>query len=78
MMWKIPVVGGMEVLPQVRSALEALPRGATPARELCEQLGASFARYSRLGRLCDLASRRDFPCVRPFIFARLTCRALTG
>jgi cobyrinic acid a,c-diamide synthase len=67
-LWGIPVVGALEVSPQVRSVLRALPRGAAPDRDLCQQLAAGFARYARLDRLLSLAARRPFPAVRPFVF----------
>ncbi len=67
-MWKIPVLGAIDVLAEVRAKLDALPRGVVPERELCQKLGASFGRYARAERLCQLASRRPFPLVRSLLF----------
>jgi cobyrinic acid a,c-diamide synthase len=68
-LWKIPVLGALERMPQTRAALAALPRGASPERDVCLQLAAGFNRYARLDKLCALATRRPFHSVAPFIFA---------
>jgi cobyrinic acid a,c-diamide synthase len=74
-LWGIPVLGGLEGLPQVRSALLSLPRGATPERSLCQELAAGATRYVRVERLRELAARRPFPAVRPYLFR--SCEAAT-
>ena len=68
-LWGVPVLGALESMPQVRSALAALPRGARAQRDTCQQLAAGLARYARLDRLLNLAARRAFPATRPFIFS---------
>jgi cobyrinic acid a,c-diamide synthase len=67
-LWGIPVLGGLETLPAARTALEALPRGSAPSRELCQTLADSLGKYAQRDRLRDLADRRQFPTVRPFLF----------
>jgi cobyrinic acid a,c-diamide synthase len=67
-LWKIPVLGALETLPQTRRALARLPRGGAPTKELCETLAASLARYCQPTKLSALAGRRDFPVVRPYLF----------
>ncbi|HEY2838675.1 MAG TPA: hypothetical protein VGJ26_05985 [Pirellulales bacterium] len=68
-LWKIPVLGALETLPRTRRALAALPRGGAPEKELCDTLAASLARYCQMNKLSALAARRDFPVVRPYLFA---------
>ncbi len=64
-LWKLPVLGGMDVQTSVRESLAALPAGSTPPQELCRQLATGLQRYVRLDRLRrwpqDVRSRR---CVR--------------
>jgi cobyrinic acid a,c-diamide synthase len=67
-LWKIPVLGALEALPQTRRALAALPRGGAPTKELCATLAASLTRYCQPKKISELASRRDFPVVRPYLF----------
>lgn len=81
-LWGIPVVGSIELLPQLREAIAALPGGQKPARELCAALGREFLRHSRLERLLRLASRRgisgdwdlpatDDPTAAPFAHGKV-------
>ena len=67
-LWGIPVLGGLDEMPAARTALEALPRGSVPSRDLCQALAGSLAKYTQPDRLLELAARRQFPAVRPFLF----------
>jgi len=67
-LWNIPVFGALESLPAVRECLDTVPRGMAPDREVCQALAANFSRYARIDGLRNLAARRAFPCVRPFVF----------
>ena len=60
-LWGLPVLGGLEELSPVRSAVEALPVGSLLSREWCEALGNSLAHGLRLEELFRLAHRREFP-----------------
>ncbi len=59
-LWGIPVFGGLEPLPDLRSTISQLRPGETVSRDLCRTLGNSLLRYSSATRLLNLASRGDF------------------
>jgi cobyrinic acid a,c-diamide synthase len=59
-LWGIPVVGGLEVLPALRSAIAGLRPGETIGRDQCRVLGNSLLHYSCASRLMHLASQGDF------------------
>jgi cobyrinic acid a,c-diamide synthase len=50
-LWGVPVVGALEQLPRVRSAIAALPFGGAPEPALCQKLGESLARWTDVGQL---------------------------
>jgi cobyrinic acid a,c-diamide synthase len=64
-LWGIPVVGGLESLPSLRSAIARLRPGDTICRDQCRVLGNSFLRYSCASRLITLASHGDFATAQP-------------
>lgn len=59
-LWGVPVLGALELLPRVRSRIEALPGGCRPPRELCQALGANVARHWRPEKIWELATSREF------------------
>ena len=59
-LWGIPVVGGLESLPSLRSAIARLNPGDTISRDHCRVLGNSLLHYSSAARLVHLASQGDF------------------
>ncbi|MES1213515.1 MAG: hypothetical protein ABUL64_02930 [Singulisphaera sp.] len=76
--WKIPVLGALESQRSVRESLAALPPGSTPAPQLCQRLAAGLQRYLRIDRLRELAARRPFPLVRPYLFRTEECDRVTN
>lgn len=56
-LWKVPVLGGLEELPRLRSAIADLPCGSTVPQSIVSALGENFARYARLDRILRLAAR---------------------
>jgi len=67
-LWGIPVLGALDQLPTVRAAIARLPRGAAVPKELCQQLAAGLRHYTRIDRLAQLAARRAFHTVPPYVF----------
>jgi cobyrinic acid a,c-diamide synthase len=59
-LWGIPVVGGLESLPALRSAIVALRPGESVSRDVCRSFGNNLLHYSSPGRLLQLAARADF------------------
>lgn len=57
-LWGIPVLGAMEEGAVLRRAVRELPVDRKPSRELCDELGRTFARGARLDELKRLACRR--------------------
>ena len=60
-LWSIPVLGGMQSRPMLRTAVQDLSRGTSPSRELCSQLGDALAGNFNLPALRRLAERHEFP-----------------
>ncbi len=60
-LWSIPVLGGMQSQPLLRTAVQELSRGTPPSRELCSQLGDALAPTFNLPALRRLAERHEFP-----------------
>lgn len=58
---KVPVIGAVEALPEVRAALRAVPRDILPPEEVFDRLAASFLRFADLPALRALAESRPFP-----------------
>src|SRR6185295_15069196 len=58
---KVPVLGAVEALPEVRAALRAVPSDVPPPEAVFERLGASFLRFADLPALQTLAEGRPFP-----------------
>ncbi len=57
---KVPVLGAVEALPEVRESIRRTPRDQFLPEELFQQLGASFLRFADLGAIRNLASHRPF------------------
>ncbi len=57
-LWGIPVLGALPDQPALRAAIEALPAGERPSRNLVFEIGNLFARYWN-------ASRFEAVCRRP-------------
>jgi len=57
---KKPVVGAVEALPEVRSALREAPRDRPLAEEIFARLGASFLKFADLDAIRSLARSRPF------------------
>jgi cobyrinic acid a,c-diamide synthase len=68
-LWDVPVLGALPERTSLEETLARLPRGSSPPRELCRALGDQMARFARPDRIRALASRRDFPPVRPLLFS---------
>ena len=68
-LWGVPVLGALEVLPELRAEIDALPRGTRPPRELCQRLGSHFLRHSQPQRVLALAFQRELAWGRPQFFA---------
>jgi cobyrinic acid a,c-diamide synthase len=71
-LWGIPVLGSLEELPQARRAIAQLPRGSSPSKELCQELGNRLEANCRLDVLQRLSTGRDYPDFRPTLFSRDT------
>jgi cobyrinic acid a,c-diamide synthase len=67
-LWGIPVLGGLEALPRLRTAVEDLPRGCVLPNDVCQKLAQSLGRTVRTDRLLTLAGRRPLSTIRPFLF----------
>lgn len=59
-LWGVPVLGALEVLPRVRARMEALPQGSRPPRDLYQALGANLARHWLPEKILELATSREF------------------
>jgi len=71
----LPVLGALESLPEVRSAIGRLPGGAKLPPDLYRPLLDSFSRFARPGQLRSLATSRGFPAIRSSLFrGRVTRR----
>lgn len=68
-LWDVPVLGALDQRASLEAALSQIPRGSSPPREICRQLGDQLARFGRIERIQSLAGRREFPPVRPALFA---------
>lgn len=69
-LWGIPVLGSLEELSQARRAIAQLPRGSSPPKDLCHELGKRLAENCRFDVLQRLSARREFPDFRPTLFSR--------
>jgi cobyrinic acid a,c-diamide synthase len=63
-LWGIPVLGALELLPQLRARFDAIPRGNRLPADLCQVLGDHFMRHWKPERLLEIARRREFPAGR--------------
>ncbi len=59
--WGVAVLGAMEIAPQLRAAVDAVPPGNRPPPQLCQQLGSQFLRHAQPQRVVQLASGRELP-----------------
>jgi cobyrinic acid a,c-diamide synthase len=59
-LWGIPVLGGLESAPALRSAIGQLQSHRPPPRDLCEKLGGLMSRYVRPSQILELASRNSW------------------
>lgn len=75
-LWDAPVLGALDERASLEVTLSQIPRGSSPPRELCRQLGDQLARFGRVERIRALAGRREFPPVRPALFAPASERLL--
>ena len=60
-LWAVPVVGGLEPLPRLRSRFNGLACGQRPSRWLGDELVDRFTRYWQPDPLWNLALSREFP-----------------
>src|SRR5690606_26720459 len=60
-LWGTPVIGWMEHATALRAAIDRLPAGLCPQKELCQALGKRLAGNIRLDRLWNLAARGPLP-----------------
>ncbi|HKD36548.1 MAG TPA: hypothetical protein VKB78_07095 [Pirellulales bacterium] len=60
-LWGIPVLGGLESAPALRTAIGQLELRLPPARELCTKLGDLLSRYVRSPQILELANRNAWP-----------------
>ncbi|HWA98163.1 MAG TPA: hypothetical protein VG713_06705, partial [Pirellulales bacterium] len=74
-LWRVPVVGGLEDLADLRAEIDSLPLGSRVGTELCDHLGASLARFTNLDRIAELGRKHELPdfCARPLDHA---CRSI--
>ena len=64
--WGVPVLGGLEALPELRAEIAAVPKGTRPPRELCQRLGSQLLRHMQPQRVMQLASqRKSLPVAQP-------------
>src|SRR4029078_11438774 len=59
-LWGVPVVGGLESLDTLRSAIGEVPPGESFSRYLCRTLGNNLLRYMSPTRLLNMAAQGDF------------------
>jgi cobyrinic acid a,c-diamide synthase len=64
-LWGVPVVGGLETVPALRSTIAQLRPGEAIGRDACRALGNCFLHYSSSARLLHLASQGDFAVAEP-------------
>src|SRR5262249_58501456 len=57
----LPVIGALELAPEVRLALASMPRGGPFPEDLIEALAQGFLKYADLGAIGELARGRAFP-----------------
>jgi cobyrinic acid a,c-diamide synthase len=63
--WKRPVLGAVEALPEARAALRATPLDSPYPIEVIDRLAASFLRFGDLNGIRALADSRAFPIAVP-------------
>lgn len=56
-----PVLGAVEALPEVRSAIREAPRDRPIPEDLLHQLAASFLKFADFGAIRNLSRSRPFP-----------------
>ena len=66
-LWRVPVLGGLPELPELRAAIHRTEEGQNSSCDLCEQLGKYLAVTLRWNRLAEL-SNRPGACSVPKIF----------
>jgi len=59
---RLPVVGAVEAMPEVRAALERVPRDGHLPDDLIDALARGFLRHADLPAIRELAKRHAFPC----------------
>ncbi|HEY5316228.1 MAG TPA: hypothetical protein VIK18_27110 [Pirellulales bacterium] len=69
-LWGIPVLGALEDLPRLRSAVSDLQPGAAVPHELVQSLGDGFERHAQVGALRRLAASRPLPAPSRELFGR--------
>ena len=57
----LPVIGAIEAMPSVRSALQSLPRDRRLPEDLIDALGAAFLKHGEIEAIQKLARARVFP-----------------
>lgn len=65
--WGLPVVGGLERLPRLRAALDALLPGERMDADMCHALAASFGRLADHAALERLTRSQVFSDTRPYV-----------
>ncbi|HEV3418541.1 MAG TPA: hypothetical protein VG056_17085 [Pirellulales bacterium] len=64
-LWGIPVLGGLDEVPCLRTAIGQLGSGRQPPRGLCEKLGDRLLRYVHPSQLIELANQNGWPGAEP-------------
>lgn len=64
-LWGVPVLGALEVLPELRAKVDAMPGGNRPPRDLCRQLGSNFLLHAQPQRVLELAFRQALTWTPP-------------
>ena len=62
-LWGIPVIGGLENVPALRTTMSLLRSRREPPRDLCQKLGDHLLGYVQPSQLLELACRNPWPPV---------------
>ncbi len=57
--WGLPVLGALEALPELRAAIDAVPRGERPPDWLAARLGDEFVGHWQPRRIMSIAADRE-------------------
>ena len=68
--WKVPVVGYLNELNEVREQVSSISQDTKPTRSLFQKIGDRVCSQLDFNKLLRIACRRAFPSIKPVLFQR--------